>query len=317
MSGWRNVVDRVAGLFSARRKPPLIYILAPAYKPLSGGSRSVHLLCHHLNGAGFEAYLVLKQGAARGPGLRTPVLSTAIEKRRRFERREPIVIYPEVVPGNPLGAQIVVRFLLNKPGLLNPGAETTFGADDLFFSFAPEHVPRGARAFDLFMPLVDRSIYFPPAAGAPRDLFTVVLHRASPDPATFPAWLTPFKLVSRQEPIPAAELAALYRRSRAMVTFERSTTVFEAELCGCPVICIAGEHFREDIYQPRFKGLGLVWGWHPDRLAKAAEETAQFQAIYAELEANLGSRLKAAIAWVLEQRGGGNGAVGLLLDAAF
>lgn len=44
-----------------------------------------------------------------------------------------VVIYPEITAGNPLGANHVVRWLLNKPGVINGNNE--FGSDDLFFFY--------------------------------------------------------------------------------------------------------------------------------------------------------------------------------------
>lgn len=44
-----------------------------------------------------------------------------------------VVIYPEIVAGNPLGAGRVVRWLLNKPGVISGVKD--FGSKDLFFYY--------------------------------------------------------------------------------------------------------------------------------------------------------------------------------------
>ncbi len=157
-----------------------------------------------------------------------PTLSRAAAKQQRREGREPVVIYPEVTVGNPRQARFVVRYLLNKPGLLVPGAERSYGKDDYFIDGAREHAPAGVRSFDLFMPLVDRSVYHPPPPGSPRDGFAIFTNRAVFDQASAPDWLRPHTLLSMQTPRSHAELGALYRRSRAMVTFERTSAIFEA-----------------------------------------------------------------------------------------
>jgi hypothetical protein len=188
----------------------------------------------------------------------------------------------------------VVRYLLNKPGLLTPGTELAFGPEDYFITSAPEFAREGKEAFDVFMPLVDRKVYYPPRAGSPRDGFVLFTHRARPDPATFPEWLTPWTLVSMDQPRPSQDLAELYRRCRAMVIWERSTAIHEALMCDCPVICIADRDFNYQTYQPRFRGPWFVWGWHEDRLESAAREAKGYRRIYRELERNLDRRIRFA-----------------------
>jgi hypothetical protein len=193
-----------------------------------------------------------------------------------------------------------VRYLLNRPGFLVPGAEQSFGKDDYFIDFAREHAPAGVRSFDLFMPLVNHSIYFPPQPGSPRDGFVVFSHRAEVDPASLPEWIGPCTLVTMKNPRSHAELGQLYRKSRAMVIFERSTAIFEALWCGCPVICIGDANFRQDTYQPRFQGAGLVWGWREQDLDRAAKATARFREIYTDLENSFDDRLQFAFDWILQ-----------------
>ena len=275
-----------------------IYVGAPAYSLLSGGIRAMNLLCHHLDRLGYDAFVLGRPWRSRAPfELRS--LGPLTRLRHRCTGREPIVIYPEITRGNPYGARFVVRYLLNKPGFLAPGAETTYGPDDYFIDGAREHAPPGARSFDLFMPLVDRALYFPPPDGALREGFAVFTNRAVPDVAAFPRWLTPRTALSIRRPCSHAELAQLYRRSRAMVVFERTSAIFEALCCGCPVICIGNQSFDEATYHPRFRGAGLVWGWREEALASAAAETAVFRARYRALEADLDARICAAFDWII------------------
>jgi hypothetical protein len=258
----------------------------------------MNLLAYHLDRLGYDAYVTTRPWFDRAP-FRLRFLHGSDMRRHRREGREPIVVYPEITAGNPRAARFVVRYLLNRPGFLAPGVETTFGPDDYFIDCAREHAPPGVRSFDLFMPLVDRSVYFPPHERGSRQGFVIFRNRARPDPAAFPGWLTPHVTVCIQEPRPHAELAALYRDSRAVVVFERTVAIFEALSCGCPVICIPCDNFEEATYQPRFRGAGLVWGWREEALEDAAARTSLFRARYDVLERDLDARICRAFDWIM------------------
>ena len=61
-----------------------------------------------------------------------------------------IVVYPEVVCGNPLGAKRVVRWLLNEPGVI--GGDGVFEEQDLILAYSKNFVPnhyRSAREFSI------------------------------------------------------------------------------------------------------------------------------------------------------------------------
>lgn len=55
-----------------------------------------------------------------------------------FDPRRDIVIYPEVVSGNPLGADLVVRWILYFPGVLS--RTPRFGPNDLFFHWSRDYM---------------------------------------------------------------------------------------------------------------------------------------------------------------------------------
>ena len=283
------------GLFakSYRRRYP-IYVDAPPYDARSGGSRAINLLASHLTRLGYEAYIITRppDGTLILPGVR--FLNAAIRANHTQAGRIPIAVYPEVVCGNPIETPFVVRFLLNKPGYIVPDVELSYGAEDLYVCFDLGYAPAGRPAFDLYVPLVDKSVYFPPAAGEPRKGFVVFSHHEKSELSALPGWVDPIVEVSMDAPRSHEELAEIYRSASAMVTRERSAAIFEALCCGCPVIGLPNASFAEATYQRRFGGAGLVWGFDQDQLAQASVDIKQFESVYEELEANLDDRVRTA-----------------------
>jgi hypothetical protein len=270
-----------------------IYIDAPSYSARSGGVRALYLLCHHLNRLGYKAYIIESSSINATPALQTPSLDIATVKRHKIEGCEPIVVYPEIIAGNPRKAKIVVRYLLNTPERL-PRVLKTYRDSDYFMHYTEEHAIPGTKSFDMFIPLVNHNIYHPPHSGIQREGFVLYANRAKIDSGVLPSWLLPLTIVSMDTPRSHGELATLYRQSRAMVCFERGTAMLEALHCGCPIICIEGALLRKGAYQSLFEGAGLVWGWHEERLPQATTEIAKFRTLYAALEQNTGWRVNSA-----------------------
>jgi hypothetical protein len=128
-------------------------IVTRGYDDDSGGVVVLHQLCDRLNKLGYEAYLWpsfkpslnfsnpfkaaylffryfrknIKYGFRKDPKLNTPTASYQ-------DLENAVIVYPEVVVGNPLQAQKVVRWLLHKPGF-NNGGKIDFGVEDLFFYY--------------------------------------------------------------------------------------------------------------------------------------------------------------------------------------
>lgn len=129
----RSVVRNLLG----KRGNPY-YIVSPTYAGNSAGIRALFILCKELNRAGFRAYMVnLGHTTTTRPyiGLdyAVPVLTAELQRAYEEAGVTPIVVYPEVVEGNPLGAACVVRYLLNFPGAL--GGATAFAEDEQIWAY--------------------------------------------------------------------------------------------------------------------------------------------------------------------------------------
>ncbi|MBQ4849016.1 hypothetical protein [Pseudoalteromonas sp. MMG012] len=103
-------------------------IFAPSYDENVGGSISMHRLCHLINEKGAEAYLWHdgKSNFNKCSSFNTPEIFT--DKVNDY-----IVVYMDVVSGNPISCPHVVRWFLNKPGFFS--GKISYGVSELYFRF--------------------------------------------------------------------------------------------------------------------------------------------------------------------------------------
>jgi hypothetical protein len=96
-----------------------VVVIGP-YQSNSAGIRVMHRLCHLLNVVGQHATVTTD---VVNPAWNTPPATVLSD--------ESIVVYPEIMPGNPCGAKRVIRYVLNKPGLL--GGPTSYDDHEMVF----------------------------------------------------------------------------------------------------------------------------------------------------------------------------------------
>lgn len=132
-------------------------ICTPFYRDNSGGIIVLHKLAAMLRDAGHTVFIwpqakpslqelrtikgwikcvryvwIRIKAIVKGRNIKSPYnLNIASNK----SLSNAIAIYPEIVKGNPLGKKRVVRWLLNKPGVITGDAE--FNDDELFFYYHP------------------------------------------------------------------------------------------------------------------------------------------------------------------------------------
>ena len=103
----------------------------------SGGGIALHRLAHNLVQLGHDATLTCSHTAPGWAG-----------RTRQTQRclHEEIMIYPEIVEGNPFRGERVVRWLLNKPGFFGSGnGDGVYSQNDLVMYWDRKFLPLGER----------------------------------------------------------------------------------------------------------------------------------------------------------------------------
>jgi len=169
-------------------------------------------------------------------------------------------IYPEVIAGNPLAAESVIRWVLNRPGLL--AGDSVYSEHEHVFYYSEVFRPyiQNRIAGKLYMPTIDEAIFHSDAS-AP-------VHRSL---ECFYVGKSVWKdgVIDRDRAIeitrefpPKAELGKLFRAARVLYCFDNSTILaYEALLCGCAVVIIPdGTQSWHDYEKLELGTDGIVWG---------------------------------------------------------
>ncbi|NHQ84003.1 hypothetical protein HA051_20790 [Chromobacterium vaccinii] len=274
------------------------YICAPGFTRTSNGVRAMHLLCHYLNKLGEEAYVFSPETDLK---LRTPYLTPDIVERHKATKRSPIVVYPEVVHGNPLNASAVVRYILNHPGLL--GGPKDYPESDMLLFWHQDYVDF-AKYSDpsyVFIPSIDTGIFNNDDNHHDDDRHLTLVYpgRYKHAERDFPELFKDSTVITYDWPQSHEELAALLRQGTVVYTFANSAIISEALLCGCPVV------IKETVYSKKPEeragvalGLalpGVTFEDTPEAIAAAHARTVEYQQVYHQYQLDLLSQLEVFI----------------------
>ncbi len=264
-------------LFPTKRNP--FYIWTPPYTQISAGVRCLHLLCHWLNRSGEQAYVALTHrntGAETHPDLLTPILNQRIVDWHFEKELTPIVVYPEVISGNPAKAERVVRYALNFPGLL--GGDSGFPKDDLVFGFSrqlaascgfPENV--------LHIPALDTDVFYVGDV-QPRHGACFYAAKFQEDHAQQVFDLPPDAVeITRGKPTSQSpqKIAELFRSSEIFYCFENTALAIEAVLCGCPAVFMPNKYLDRPIALDELGWDGFAWGNSEAEIVRARATVAR------------------------------------------
>jgi len=227
-------------------------IIAPDYRNSSAGVRALHKLCHYLNECGSKAYVSTKKinPEWNEKGL-TPV------EAKEFAKGDVIVVYPEVVSGNPYNGQTVVRYILNHPGFL--GGDLEYPESEILFCYSDylqRYVPDESRI--LTVPVIEdffkdenlerkgNCFFIGKAILKGQELSDDDRKSNLEIPSYF---YNQFKQITSEYPATRQELAQLLKTTENIYIYDDMTCLTEeARRCGCKVILPGGEQKGKKSY---------------------------------------------------------------------
>lgn len=112
-----------------------ILITSPSYTNKHGGILVLHKLSHILNELGYESYMIREHPKLGKCGL-NPKFNTKQLDISKIDKVNDIIVYPEIVLGNPYGVANVVRYVLYFNSIRK--TYTTWGDKDFWLYYRDE-----------------------------------------------------------------------------------------------------------------------------------------------------------------------------------
>lgn len=210
-------------------KRPYVFYL-PGYDR-SNGIRVMMILSQRLSDAGYKVFYHVKDRTNWPPDI--PILN-AIDERLRDNA---VVVYPEIVAGNPLRVRNVARLVLFYPG--RNGGMKHYHKSEMLFAYLPEFLP-GADV--LTIPWIDTNLFNNP--GLPRTMDYCFVYKGG-------RWKDPPELrdmptITMKWPETREALADILKRTRTLYSFDDASAVLdEALLCGAKVMVVTKDGYCE------------------------------------------------------------------------
>jgi hypothetical protein len=261
-------IEKLSKLYGQETHPYFIY--APRWISSSAGIRALHYLCHSLNQLGQKAYLVMTEVAHHGeprisPILNTPILSQEMSEAYFRAGINPIVIYAETIPGNPLGSTCVIRYLLNYAGVL--GGDEDFPDNEIIIAFSKkiaEHYSRISNSEKppvLFLPPIDPRDFTKNLEKKPYQVVYAGKYRSfvgkPPKVGTLPT-VEIFRDGPRMQS--RKQVLEILRNATIVYSFENSSIVTEAILSGTPAAFVPNKFLGDIIAEFELGNDGIVAG---------------------------------------------------------
>ncbi|MFD2816981.1 hypothetical protein ACFSYD_25180 [Paracoccus aerius] len=205
------------------------------------------------------------QLAAPDADAHQPLLDTPIAHRRDLSA-DSIVIYPELVRGNPLKARNVVRWLLYKPNLLHP---FSFGPEEMFFRAGgmSDVLDITGGAPDLYLWKINPAYQ---NENRPDRKGVCYMVRKGKNKPRIPETEAPNAI--QIDSLSHAEINEIFNRCDTFYSYDEATMYSQfAAICGCTSIVIPGMFSSREEWAGQHPNgrFGIAYGTHPTELEHA------------------------------------------------
>ena len=213
-------------------------IVAPKYCK-SNGVRTLYRLAKGLEAKGYKVYVFAAPS--------DEINCNFISKVTKEMRKNAIVVYPEIVYGNPLGFQNVVRYILYYPGRL--GGQKEYFKNELLISYTAEFY----KDVDIMcFPCLDRNLFYKDDTVKDVDCYFVYKKGKWKEIKEFENMIE----INPSYPKTREDLSKLLRRTKTLYSYDDCSLLLdEAYACGCSVKIVTEDGFKEYIskYNEVFK----------------------------------------------------------------
>lgn len=254
----------------------LVFIYAPSYDDNSGGSIVLHRLCHIINQIeNFSAYIIpfgyphkkfLKKCKAAINGSLTKPKNYIINQNwntpiwnKTSIPINAVVIYPEMIDGNPLEATHIVRWLLHQPGFHT--GKINYGENELYFKF--NSAIKDFKNKNSFLSKNELKVIYYPI-----DIYNATNTKARDIESCYMVRKGNYKKFIHDgnsiqlDGKTHTEISAIFRRAKRFICYDDYTaySIF-AILCGCESIVVPGENVSIDSWYPNESDrFGIAYG---------------------------------------------------------
>lgn len=257
IGGW-IALHRLCDLINRAGRTAYIYPITPTFprkQSLLGLVRSAYTFCQVLkikSGIGFRTF----------PGFLTPLKVT----KNNIENA--VVVYPEIIAGNPLGAKNVVRWLMHKPGFWTGVVD--YGPEDLVFYFQEAFYCKQLaqpNAGQLQVLHLRDDIYRQTNFGKRTGTCYILRKGAKRKPVHD---LNDSTLI---DGLTHEQIAAVFNRVQMCISYDPYTLYSAyAALCGCTSVVMPEDGVDEAVWQPMEElRLGIAYGFDKIDWAKSTQ----------------------------------------------
>jgi hypothetical protein len=184
----------------------------------------------------------------------------------------PIVVYPETFKITKFSAPIRVRYILNYDDFLFKN--DPLSNDDHLIAYSENianKIQTSKTISTIFIPISDPTFYHPPAVEHRNGgVYYAGKYKYHFSGITFPITAGLPEITRDQLGSQTPEqIRELFQSCEIFYCYEDSALALEAILCGCPVVFLPNEHFKQTLGAKELGGLGTAWGDTPEQLAHA------------------------------------------------
>ena len=193
-------------------------IVAPKYSK-SNGVRTLYRLATELEKKGYNVSVF----SSPTKDINCKFISQITSEMRK----NAVVVYPEIVWGNPLQFNNVVRYILYYPGIL--GGSKEYSSNELLITYSKKYYPD---AEEMYFPCLDNKLFYKDSTTKDVDCYFVYKKGKWKEIKEFEGMLE----INASYPKTREELAQLLRRTKTLYSYDDCTLLLEeAHACGCNV----------------------------------------------------------------------------------